>query len=258
MSWNVDTAQSKFIQSCYLGFLRGVSVDMMIYPIEVVKTRQQCSKESEKSFIIAKKLFQEEGFKGFYKGLPHYLLRNFKQFWSWPMAIEIPKFLNSYKIQKIYQYPLTAISIATVDTLLAPLDAAKTSLILNRKRRFSLIDAYKDGWHGSGTYFTKRSVTITTFLIAQEYLRESNRKSSNYLNLSELIKTGIQVALPVSIVAAPFDIINTLKQANLKYSDLFSRSNISKIYRGWPLNAVSLVIHSIASVALMEKLSERK
>lgn len=94
------------------------------------------------------------------------------------------------------------------------------------------------------------------FLTAQKYLRDqSSRSSKQRLSLPQLIKIGVQVALIVSIVSAPFDIANTLKQAkNLTPYHLFNRHGVFKLYRGWPLNALSLMIHNIASVTLIEKL----
>ena len=94
------------------------------------------------------------------------------------------------------------------------------------------------------------------FLTAQKYLRDQSSGSSKQsLSLTQLTKIGAQVALIVSLVSAPFDLANTLKQAqNLTPFHLFSRQGVFKLYRGWPLNALSLIIHNIASVTLIEKL----
>ncbi len=257
MTSRIDSIQPNLFQSSFWGTLRGILVDTLIYPLEVVKIRQQCSKDSEKSIRIAKRLFQEEGYRGFYKGLyPQLLKTSLKQIWCWPMITGMPYFLRSYGLRDTNQQILTGLSIAIVDAAITtPLERAKIFSALTGKTPFSLANVYKDGWQGFTVYWAKRSINMVTFLTAQEYLRNHSRGKLEKLRLSELTRIGVEVAVIVSLVSAPFDIANTLKQAqNLYPSHLFLEKRFFRLYRGWPINALSLVIHNVASVILIEKL----
>lgn len=258
MNNTVDSTSSNLMQSSLWGTIRGLYVETLLYPLEAVKIRQQCSHTSEKSIYIARRIFQQEGVSAFYKGLsPQLVKTGIKQIWCWPMIMGIPNFLKKYGIGTIHQQILTGFSIATVDALITtPLERAKVLSALSRKRSLSLASIYKDGWRGFTTYWAKRSINWCTFLTAQKYLRDCDHIESERRSFSALAKIGIQVALIVSIVSAPFDIANTLKQAdNQALFSRLSRQGVWKLYRGWPLNALSLIVHNVASIIVIEKLS---
>ncbi len=261
MSSVTDSTQTNLIRSSFCGVARGISVHTLIYPLEVVKIRQQCSQNSEKSVQIALALFQREGMGAFYKGLlPQLLKTSLKQIWCWPMITGVPDFLQRYRLGDIQRQILTGFSIATIDaTITTPLERAKILSASTGKVAYSLSSAYKDGWRGYTTHWAKLSVNWVAFLTAQKYLRDRSRTQSEHpLSLPQLAKIGTQVALIVSLMSAPFDIANTLKQAqNLNPSYIFSRNRVFKLYRGWPLNALSLIIHNVASVIVINKLDRR-
>ncbi len=237
------------------GVIRGVSVQSLIYPLEVIKIHRQCSQS--KSAQIALTLFRQEGMGAFYKGLaPQLLKTSIKQIWCWPVIMQMPSILQTYQIENLKQQVLTGLSIATIDAAIStPLERAKILSAFKGSSKFCLKNMYKDGWHGFGAHWSKLSVNWTTFLTAQKYLRD--QYSEEALSFFQLSKIGVQVALIVSVVSAPFDIANTLKQAkDLPVSQLFNRQGILKLYRGWPLSALALVIHNIASVTLIEKLGK--
>lgn len=251
-------SQWQWMHSSLWGVARGLFVHTLIHPLEVIKIRQQCYPVSEKSVQIAQKVFQEEGVRAFYKGLPPQLLKtSIKQFWSWPMIMELPQVFHQYDLGAMQQQALTGFSIATVDaTLMTPLERAKIASASGGKQRFSLSGSYRDGWRGFSAHWTRLSVYWSTFLIAQEALRTHYRQKQGCpLNLFQLAKIGTEIALIVSFVAAPFDIANTLKQAhNLSPVQLLSGKIFRKLYRGWPLSALSLTVHNVASVIVIEKL----
>jgi hypothetical protein len=258
MSSKVDFAKENLAWSSLLGIGRGLSVHSLIYPLEVIKIRQQCSQGESKSTRIALAILREEGMGAFYKGLaPQLLKTSIKQVWCWPMITGMPSVLQRYQIGNLSQQALTGLSIATIDAAIStPLERAKIVSAFRGTSKFCFRDAYRDGWRGFATHWSKLSVNWIAFLTAQKYLRDqSSALSQQSLSFPQLTKIGVEVALIVSLVSAPFDIANTLKQAqNLTPSHLFSKQGIFKLYRGWPLNALSLVIHNIASVTLIEKL----
>lgn len=253
-----NSTNTSLVNSSIWGIVRGITVHTLIYPLEVVKIRQQCHLNAEKSIEIARMLFQKEGSSAFYKGLtPQLLKTSLKQAWVWPMITGIPVFLKQYRIGDISQQALTGLTIATIDaTITTPLERAKILSAFTGKTRFSFGSIYKDGWRGFTTHWAKLSINWTVFLEAQKYLRERTRKKpEQILSLPQLAGIGAQVAIIVSLVSAPFDIANTLKQAqNLSPTHLLSGKEFRKLYRGWPLSALALITHNVASVIVIEKL----
>ncbi len=258
MSSRVNFTKENLAWSSLWGIARGISVHSLIYPLEVIKIRQQCSQGESKSVRIALTLLRQEGIGAFYKGLaPQLLKTSIKQIWCWPMITGMPTVLRRYQIENLGQQALTGLSIATIDAAIStPLERAKIVSAFRGTSKFCFKNAYRDRWRGFAPHWCKLSVNWVAFLTAQKYLRDQSSGSSKQsLSFPQLTKIGVQVALIVSLVSAPFDIANTLKQAqNLTPSHLFSRQGIFKLYRGWPLHALALVIHNIASVTLIEKL----
>jgi hypothetical protein len=258
MSNQVDFTKKNWAWSSLLGVGRSLFVHSLIYPLEVVKIRQQCSPVQEKSTRIAMAMLRQEGIGAFYKGLaPQLLKTSIKQIWCWPLITEMPTVLQRYHIDHLGQQALTGLTIATIDAAIStPLERAKIVSAFKGTSKFCFNNPYSIGWRGFATHWSKLSVNWMAFLTAQKYLRnQASGPSQQPLSFSQLTKIGIEVGLIVSLVSAPFDLANTLKQAqNLTLSQLFSRSGFFKLYRGWPLNAVSLSIHNIASVTLIEKL----
>jgi len=258
MSSRVDFTKENLAWSSLWGMGRGIFVHSLIYPLEVVKIRQQCSQSESKSIQIALTLLRQEGIGAFYKGLtPQLLKTSTKQVWCWPMITGMPPILQRYQIEGLSQQAVTGLSIATVDAVIStPLERAKILSAFRGTSKFCFQNAYRDGWRGFATHWSKLSVNWATFLTAQKYLRDQSSGSSHQsLSFPQLIKIGVEVAWIVSLVSAPFDLANTLKQAqNLTLSPVFARQGFFKLYRGWPLNALSLVIHNIASVTLIDKL----
>jgi hypothetical protein len=256
MGSGVGITKENLAFSSFCGVVRAIVVHTLIHPLEVVKIRQQCSQGKSKSARIALALLQQEGIGAFYKGLfPQLLKTSVKQFWCWPMIIEMPSVLQRYHIENLQQQALTGLSIATIDAAIStPLERAKVVSAFRGTSKFSLKNVYKDGWRGFTTHWSKLSVSWVTFLTAQKYLRDRSRRSIDEpLSLPQLVKIGTQVALIVSLVSAPFDVANTLKQAqNLSPSSLLNRNGIFKLYRGWHLHALSLTAHNIASVTLID------
>jgi Mitochondrial carrier protein len=254
-----DSTWSSALTSSACGAARGF-VEIVVYPLEVIKIHKQCSPTSEKSMRIAQRLFQEGGYRAFYRGLQPQLARAIlKQAWCWPMITEIPPWLHAhYGLGEMSQQVVTGFSIAAVDALVTtPLEKVKIVSALKGKVPLSVAYIYKEGWQGFSTYFAKRSVGMVTFLTAQKFLRDQNRESQEKLSPLELTKIGVEVALIMSVVLAPFDMANTVKQAqNLPSSHFFSRQGVFKLYRGSSINALFFVIHSVASVILIEALKK--
>lgn len=248
---------SQMVMSSALGIVRGITVHTLIYPLGVIKAHQQTKFNQEKSYQVAKNLLQSEGLNAFYRGLlPQLIKTSQKQLWCWPMITGIPILLEPYGLNPLLVQAMTGVGIATTDAVIGtPFEKAKMGSIL-KNRKFVLNSIFKNGWHGFSTYWMKLSVEWSTFLVAQKYFR---RRYDKKLTLPQLIDVGVRTALVVSVISAPFDRANTIKQSNnLNISHLFSGNFFRNFYRGSPLNALSLVIHNIASVTLIDFLDRSR
>lgn len=262
MNNSTDSPIRKSIESSAFGVVRGLFVQTLIFPFEVLKIRVQGSQDSEKSIKIAQRVFQQEGWKAFYTGLyPQLVKTSLKQIWCWPMMTTIPGVCHRYGIEGIYaQQVVTGLAIAAVDAAATtPLEKVKISSAFNGRVIYSLWGAYKEGWHGFTAHWAKRSINWVTFLTSQKYLRDRARAQSEQpITIPQVLKIGTQVALIVSLVSAPLDFVNTRVQTQkFKFSHLVSRDGFLMVCRGWHLNAVCLIIQSVASVFLFELLDRR-
>jgi hypothetical protein len=191
---------------------------------------------------------------------PKLINTTIKQIWVWPMIREFPLFLGRRNIKGMRQEVLTGLAIALVDaSLSSPLDRARILSAYTGKNQFSIQNLCKQGWQGFSTQLTKLSVHWVVFLVAQKSLRNHYRsKRAQELSVPQLVLIGTQVAVITSIVSSPFDIVNTRKQAqNCKVSDVFSRCLFRDAFRGAPLSLTANIIHCIASLLVIEYLSER-
>lgn len=248
---------SDLLQSSYWGILRGIAVETLTYPLDVIKTRQQCSKEPFGYIQIIKQLYQENGHQAFFRGLSLQLFRvSIKQAWVWPMMTQIPCTLSQYQVHGLSQQIMTGLSIATVDAFITtPFEKLKIRSQISKQELPSLHSIYAEGWHGLSAYWTKRSINMVTFLTTQQYFRESYRQGEERLGYLDLIKTGCQVAFIVSLIGGPFDLANTVKQAHNIGLSHITKYGVARLYRGWPLNALSLIMQNVASVSLLEALT---
>ena len=137
MSSRVDFRKENLAWSSLWGIGRGISVHSLIYPLEVIKIRQQCSQGQTMSIRIAMALLRQEGIGAFYKGLtPQLLKTSIKQVWCWPMITGMPSILQRYQIDNLSQQAITGLSIATIDAAIStPLRKSKNSICFQRNEQ---------------------------------------------------------------------------------------------------------------------------
>ena len=258
-----DASISTLTLSGLSGIMRNFLVRAVIFPLETIKTHQQDAPISTKSYEVALKLFKEGGCPGFYKGFSMVILKtSVQQGLVWPVIACGPSILDRYRIHPLAQQAVIGISIASLSALITnPMEKIKVLSILQKKNKLSLFRLYqnKEGWNGFGSHFGKLATNWTTFLVTQKYLRERAKKKNKTLTPAQLALISAQVAFTVSVVSSPIDVANTLKMSrNVKLSEIFSRYNFRKMYRGWPLSMTSLLIQNMASVFLIDRLENRK
>jgi hypothetical protein len=249
------------LTSSFFGVARTLIVDSLNYPLYVIKTKQQCSlsPESEKGATIAKNLFHKEGFSGFYRGLSVKLTQScLKPVWQWPLITNIPLLLERYRLTDFEKQTITGFSIASIDaTIATPLERVKILRASGVRKRVSLIQSYKEGWKGYLIYLQRQSVFWISCLTIQEYFRNQEKKKKEEISSLNLVKIGVKTGISVSVIGAPFDIANTLKQTtNKTLKDLFKERKARFLFRGWPLQASMLTIHNIGSAFTLNALKK--
>lgn len=261
MSSPIERSQVGFIQSALWGAARGSAVEIVLYPLERIKIEQQCSQPHQKASVIGKKIFQQEGRAGLYRGLQPQLIKTcIKQFLCWPIMTHLPRYLKPYGIGELQQQIVTGLSVATLDSILtSPLERLKTLSARNMKR-FPLREIFTEGWVGLWPYWSKRAINMCTFLTAQNYLRERARSNSDQpLTPFQTALVGTQTAFIVSLVSGPSDVKNTLAQANMERpTGPWTAKRIKHSFCGWRLNIISFVIQSIASVYVFEQVEQSR
>lgn len=111
-------AQIDLTSSVFWGIARGMSVHTLIQPLEVIKIRQQCSLEPQRSYRIAMSILRDEGVGTFYQGLqPQLLKTGLKSAICWPMITGFPHVLKGYGINETCQQAATGLAIAALDAI---------------------------------------------------------------------------------------------------------------------------------------------
>ncbi|MBS0623631.1 MAG: MC/SLC25 family protein [Verrucomicrobia bacterium] len=259
---NTISDNPSLFQSSLLGSLRGIVVHSLIFPLEVIKVRQQCAPITKTSYQIAFKIFQTEGMGSFYRGLkPQLLTTVSKQVWCWPLITHLPLFLQSKGLAEPPKQAITGLTISTVDAAITtPLSRATLLSAASCQKPPSIAAIYKEGWKGFFTYWTKLTVAWSSFLVAQKLFRDQERTDHQQrLNIPQLMKVAIKVSVLVSVCLTPFDLVNTLKQTEHRSLNQLFKGNVFKnLYRGWPVTLLCLTIHNVASIILIERLDGLK
>jgi hypothetical protein len=105
-------------------------------------------------------------------------------------------------------------------------------------------------WSGAFTSWCRSSVAWTVFLESQNFLKERIKKERN-LKFRDLLVIGAETALLVSMATSPFEVKNILKMSESK-----EKISFRKMFRGLPLQSLSLMIQSSASVILLDCLKK--
>lgn len=230
---------SDFSQAILWGALRGACVHSLIYPLDVIKTNLQI-RPGATTYTTALELLRNQRL---YSGFSSQILQTtLKQTWCWPIICFLPAYFKEQSFHLVSQNILTGLVIASLDAaILTPLEkrkiASMTKTTLHQNKTMA-------------AHFAKLSVSWCTFLTVQALFRSQYDRKPTPLELAVI---GVKTAFIVSAAAAPFDVLNTYKQSGI---DFYSGNKARSLFRGWHLRALSLTIHSVASVFVMEKLKK--
>jgi hypothetical protein len=233
-----------------LGCFYNLTMQTVIYPIELVKLLQQDPSCNQRCDQIARERFQKGGFRAFYSGLSLKIAETgHKQLWRWPLIMQLPPLLESRGYNENQQQALTGLTIGMFNTFFSThLDGLKLAAIYKLQKKIS--------WRGFPTYFAKSSVEWATFLVAQNHFSRQQQQEEKLLNLRQSLIVALQTTACVSFTKAPFDVANTLMQTgkslhltNISFLEVFRR-----MYRGAPLGFSALLIYNFSTTIFLNRL----
>jgi hypothetical protein len=233
----VNVWRHDLVQSSLWGLARGAFVHSIVFPLDVVKVRYQTE-------VLPSVPKITELYRGY---LVQLIKISVKQAWSWPMITQMPNYLKKQGLPVYTRELVTGLSIASLDALFTtPLEKLKVQQITAQTTSYF----FKEGWKGCFYHWKKLSVGWPTFLISQKYFREKSETKS----MSSMALIGAKVALVVSLMQAPFD----LQSSRALLGKEVAFCGWISSFRGWPFSALSLMIHNIFSVMLIETLENQQ
>lgn len=144
---------------------------------------------------IIRKIFEEKGIIGFYRGyLPNLIRVSIKQIYRWPMMIYFPKMYKKYlgdrpSLNKI----LTGLTIANIEILIiCPLDRLKVFFMTSQKAKNLLMyfisvnsnRLIKELFAGLGPSYWRSNISWVSFLYLDQKCKDIAKYLRNDDNLS--------------------------------------------------------------------------
>ena len=246
-------SDTSIAQTTFYGALRGLCVHGMIFPMDVIKVRQQATGGS--IMEVVRHVLQTEGKVGFYKGILHKNTKVIvKQMWCWHFILGGPRYLERYQLEELQKQALTGLAMAKIDAVTSKhLDRGQIVSAFQGEN-LSIRALFKEGSKGYTTYWSHLSVAWCTSLVALKYFKQ--REGDQKLSLSQQVKVGVEAGAVVSLATAPFDCANTIKQTrDLRIKQFILENGYRALFRGASIRAVALVIHNIATSIVIEALS---
>lgn len=210
------------------GAIRGTIVNLILYPTEVIKTNQQASSTSVKSYEVFKKLVKSHGLSSLYSGCSAQIGKTIlRQGWWWPMIIYLPPVLEKQGVSTLGQQVLTGIGVGTIDTIFTtPLDKLRVLRSTQNHQNVTPSVLLKEGWKGAAAYWQRQSITWASLLYGQKYFRKSQQSKNEQgrLHFLSILDVSTRLSLIASLAITPFDSKNTRTQ-----SEGFSSPSSSKM-----------------------------
>lgn len=274
-----DTKWRKFLETSFSGVIRGVLGFPLEHPFDCVKTRWQAKPELSSSLKVVQHIYQEKGILGFYTGgIPNGTRMVLKQAYRFPMMAIFPAFYNKQlpdDIKKKIPYIekiMTGVTIASLESfIISPLERLKVWMMTSGKgkginkfiveNRSRLISELYRGLRAS---YARQLATWTSFEAADGFFKAKAREytQKDKLDFIPLFIASLFVAGVNTAVTLPFDFVKThLQKADpLQSKKVFSnmrqlaqQHGFSVLYTGWRVKMVHYMLHSVYTVALVEK-----
>lgn len=249
------------------GAARSLAVNVMNYPIETVKTNQQVQKAPTNAYSMAMKMFRSDGWHSFYQGFgPHLAKGVVKQTVWWPVITYMPPVLKKYQLSSFQESVATGCSVAALDALVnSPLEKWRVLASTGQSNSLSVRSIMFEGWSGFFPYFRRQSITWSLFFIGHHHFKkEYTGKDETGIVLTPLqtLNISFKISLIGSLIFSPFDMKNTIGQINKKgaFNNIrtLSTQNLRLLYRGFPLNFLSMLTQTTATIYLMNYIESKR
>lgn len=276
-----SSALLAYAQAGLYGMGRGLAGFPIEHPFEVIKTQTQIGYGRDPTLQIVKKIYKEEGARGYYRGaVPNAIRKSIKPLYQWPMMVAGPHFFASRLPKNVHEkFPslppfLTGVSLATLESLvICPLEKRKVDRITSRiasnevpkTNEVSISRKVKGAYLGLNALLPRQLTSWVTFMVADSVFkrRERERIQADSLPFSSLIKVSLEVGSVNTLANMPFDVAKThLQRHNFSgdthlfsiLRDLYRQNGIVAMYAGWRVRLVQYMIQSLVTVSLLDKL----
>jgi hypothetical protein len=233
----------EYVSISALGGARGLAAQMVIYPLESIRNLQHL--QGGRSWSIASNVIKQEGLQGLYSGFRYKALTTgVKQLWTWPLMKMIPHKLDALDAPPLLSQAVTGVTIATVDTVLTPLEKLRISTLTNTLKSLNI-------FKGQDFVTNWRSLSISwgTFLVGQKFFRDLLREGDKKLTHQQLIASGVLTSTAVAVIGNYPEVLKTVRMAGVA-----SQVKVTGYFRGFPLRFTSLTIQNLFSLYLLELL----
>lgn len=267
----------KFIEASFFGAVRGIVGLPLEQPFDRVKTDLQANL-TRSIYAAVKKIFNQEGFTGFYRGgLPNGIRLASKQVYRFPLILAMPS-LYPKVLPQASSYPLletfiTGIILAGAETfIITPLERLKVWKMTHAKQGVHFYDFFKhqenlfQGWRSTGM---KVTASWLSFLMMNEQCKIVVRQylgSDKPLSYPMLLGISVPVAAINTLAVMPFDFIKTnIQKANAKggkeqvfqkLKSFIREGKFSLLYTGWQIKFTHSLLQASLTVPLLDKVQE--
>jgi len=272
-----------YAQASVAGAARGLFALPIEHPWDTIKTRMQANQTANQSvFTVAREIIKKEGVRGFYKGAtPNAFRLGSKQAFRYPLMLWVPSvFEKNIPMYLKENYPpvvqiATGLTIAGLEAgficfperlkvYLMTKDDVKTGKITSYLKQHKG-QMWKEATRGLNAVCARQSVSWVSFLVADKYFKDLERKRTKTKELSfgSLLGVSCMVGSVNTLTNMPFDVLKTqLQRENFMQNKgiiksmhhIYQKHGVKGLYAGWKVRMVQYMIQSVFTVTLLEKL----
>jgi hypothetical protein len=215
-----------------------LGITLIKQPFFVVQTYKQAN-PSVSLTEIAKKIYSENGLKGFYKSMPATMFINvLTESYRGPLMVNAPKYINEKTPDSLNKYSffltgfLAAPTISFVDTmLLGPLVRMSTHQLSVKENikikdialSYSKSNFLKECYKGSSALFLQNTVLWWTFFWFDDFNKNCIKKHIGEVSYFSLAATSVAGGVVMSSVNIAFDTIRVqMQQVHNKDTNILS------------------------------------
>lgn len=259
---------SLLAQSSLLGVMRGGVSFVFEHPFDVLKTRWQAEPHIISTRQLAKELYAQKGWRGFYVGfIPNTCRTMFKHAYRTPLWL-----FCTYVLMLISgsEQPVTlGILMALLEaSIIQPLERLKVWMITSPYSKGVL----KEFWHthkfhtlyqGLSATLPRQIVAWVSFLWAQYAFRSLFLYYIPNLEWFHIVTIALLVGIVNTFCTLPFDAVKTHMQAYVRdfgksmnwrqtVGSIYERHGIRGFYAGWKIRLTQYTIQALWTASMLD------